>query len=145
MRYQHQVGTQPCEGDGTPCPMCSEGHRIERLNVVNIAYDSYQLVDFAQRLKRDRIAWCYSFGQGNERMVGDALLRNVILQRRLAHNNEPVLTQHIRNANAKVATGEENKLRLVKRAPGSKIDSAVALSMAVSRCLYLTLRNVAPV
>jgi phage terminase large subunit-like protein len=74
-------------------------------------------------------------------MEADANLRLMIIQRRLAHGNDSVLNDHIRVANAKVNTGEENKLRLTKRNPGSKIDAAVALSMAVSRCLYLVLHN----
>jgi hypothetical protein len=140
-KHLHQVGTRPCEGEGIPCPACAGGERVERHNVVQIAYDAYQLVDMAQKLHRDRIAWCFQFPQGSMRMEADANLRNMVIQRRLAHRNDDVLNQHIRNAIAKINPQEDNKLRIVKRAPGSKIDLAVALSMAVSRVLYLNLRN----
>lgn len=140
LHYRHKVGPMAtCSGEPQPCEACAAGTRVARHNVVTIAYDSYQLVDMAQRLSRDRIAWCYSFSQGTERMEADANLRLLIMQRRLAHRGDAVLTQHVMNANALVPKNEETKLRLVKRNPGSKIDAAVSLSMSVARCLYLVL------
>lgn len=145
-KFRHRLGdngTFTCAGAGIPCPACANGQRFERYNVVQIAYDAYQLVDMAQSLTRDRIAWCEAFGQGEERMEADANLRLCVIQRRLAHNNDLDLNEHIANANAKISASEDTKLRIVKRNPGSKIDLAVATSMAVARCLYLVMQNAA--
>lgn len=141
-KYQHalEVGRGTCEGDPIPCEMCTQGQRFQRFNVVTLAYDAYQMVDMAQSLHRDRVVWCYKFGQGDARLESDANLRTMAYQRRLAHPNDAVLNEHVRNANAKTAPGEDTKLRIVKRNKDGKIDSAVAASMAVSRCLYLNLK-----
>lgn len=145
LHYRHKItdGFATCTGEAMPCPECAQGNRIARYNVVQIAYDAYQLVDMAQRLTRDRIAWCEAFGQGEARMEADGSLRLLAVQRRLAHRNDPDLNQHIANANAKMSASEDTKMRIVKRNPGSKIDLAVATSMAVARCLYLTMSNAA--
>lgn len=143
--WHHRLddGVFVCDADALPCPACAAGQRFERYNVVQIAYDAYQLVDMAQRLTRDRIAWCEPFGQGEQRMEADANLRLVVINRRLSHPNDPDLNLHIANANAKINAGEDTKMRIVKRNPGSKIDLAVATSMAVARCLYLVMSNAA--
>lgn len=121
------------------CEACRDGIRIPKHNVVQITYDSYQLVNMAQNLSRDRIAWCEKFNQGGERLEADANLRMLCISRRLAHRNDPVLNEHVRNADMKLSPGEDNKLRLIKREPAAKIDAAVALSMGVARALYLSL------
>lgn len=94
-------------------------------NVIEVCYDPYQLHDMTTRLSG--LAWFNAFNQGADRLIADKLLRDCIQERRLAHSNEPDLTEHITNANAK-AEGE--KLRIVKRAEAMKIDACVALSMA---------------
>lgn len=140
--YRHKVtGLDTCSGQPMPCSACEGGIRTLRFNVAQIAYDAYQLVDMMQRLSRERVAWCRSFGQGSERMEADARLRSLIVNRRLAHRNDDTLNAHVAAANAKSAPGEETKLRLVKRNPGSKIDGAVALSMATAESLRLILTN----
>lgn len=125
------------------CEACASNQRIPKHNVVQIAYDSYQLVDMMQRLRRDRVTWCNSFGQGAPRAEADANLRLLAVQRRIAHRNEEELNQAVRNANARVATGEDTKMRIVKRNPGSKIDTLVACSMAAAECLRLVMENAA--
>ena len=42
------------------------------------------------------------------------------------------MREHIDNANSKI-NAEDNKLRIVKREDGAKVDLAVALAMAVRR------------
>lgn len=142
LRYQHRLEDRPaetCTADGVPCEACRDGNRMPGFNVVQIAYDAYQLVDMAQSLHRDRIAWCFKFQQGDKRMQADANLRLMAFQRRLSHRNDPTLNEHIANANAKTAAGEDNKLRIVKRSPSGKIDAAVATSMGVAQVLYLNM------
>lgn len=99
-------------------------------NLIQVAYDSYQLVDMANRLQRDGVGWFKSFSQGSERAVADKQLYDNIRDRRVHHNGlQPELTAHLMNANRKPEL--ENMLRLIKReATGSPIDAAVALSMA---------------
>lgn len=140
--YQHKVtGLETCSAGPIPCDACAAGTRTLRFNVAQIAYDAYQLVDMMQRLSRERVAWCRAFSQGSERLESDARLRSLIMNRRMAHRNDATLNAHVAAANAKSAPGEETKLRLVKRNPGSKIDAAVGLSMGTSECLRLILQN----
>lgn len=132
-------GRDYCADEGEPCPMCEAGERFAAFNVVQFAYDSYQLVDMAQRLRRDNVVWCFPFSQGDARMQADANLRQMAYRKRLAHNGDKEVSAHIQNANAKIPAGEETKLRIVKRAPASKIDLAVGASMAVKQAQYLAL------
>lgn len=137
--YGHPNGVSRLSAvDG--CEACRDGNRIPKHNVVQVAYDAYQLVGMAQDLSRDRIAWMFKFGQGGDRLEADANLRLLAISRRLAHRNDPVLNEHVRNANMKISPGEDNKLRIIKRESASKIDAVVATSMAVAQCLYLALR-----
>jgi len=110
---------------------------IDRYNVVQVAYDPYQLHYFAQRLQD--VVWCSAFNQQGDRLEADASLRTQIVQRRLYHDGSaPVLRTHLQNADAKV-DDSGHKLRIIKRAAHLKIDAAVALSMAASRALSLNL------
>ena len=110
---------------------------IDRYNVVQVAYDPYQLHYFAQRL--NDVVWTEPFNQGAERLESDVTLRAMIVQRRLLHDgSHTTLREHIANADAKV-DDSGSKLRIVKRAAHLKIDAAVALSMACHRTLELNL------
>lgn len=110
---------------------------IDSYNVVQVCYDPYQLHYLAQRLSE--VVWCKPFNQGADRLEADAALRAMIVQRRLSHDGSfSGLRAHIGNADAKMdETG--HKLRMVKRYANSKIDAAVALSMAAYRALELNL------
>lgn len=106
-------------------------------NVVEWAYDPYQLHSMCTRLGNEGVGWFREFKQGEDRTVADKQLFDLIRDRHIRHGGDPVLTQHIQNANAK--NEGENKLRIVKRADHLKIDLAVALSMATAECLRLNL------
>lgn len=123
------------------CMNVSPGERIQPNNVVQIAYDVYQLVTMMQNLSRDRIAWCNKFDQGSDRAIADQKLRTAILQREISHTNDETLNQQMRNANAKTSPNEDTKLRIIKRNPKAKIDLVVALSMAHSECKTLIMEN----
>ena len=125
------------------CEHCAAGTRVEPYNVVQIAYDAYQLVGLAQRLSRDHVAWCRKFGQGEERAKADHDLKLMMIGRTIAHAGQPELMEAIRNAKARVNVGEENKLRIIKANPGAKVDALVALSMGAAECLRLNLPEVA--
>jgi phage terminase large subunit-like protein len=107
-------------------------------NVVQIAFDPYQLHDFMTRFEREHQVWCHAFEQGQRRAIADCDLLAMIRDRRLRHGGDPTLRQHILNCGLKVGRDEDSRARLVKRGRG-KIDAAVALSMAASECLRLIL------
>jgi phage terminase large subunit-like protein len=107
-------------------------------NVVQIAFDPYQLHDFMQRFEREHQVWCNPFEQGQRRAIADCDLLAMIRDRRLRQDGNPTLRQHILNCGLKVGRDEDSRARLVKRGRG-KIDAAVALSMASSECLRLIL------
>jgi len=110
----------------------------EQYNVVQVAYDPYQLYDMMTRLEKEHIAWTSEVGQAKERLQADSDLLQVIIESRIVHSGEKILREHIANADKKVdATG--SKLRIVKREEYHKVDAVVALSMAVHRCLFLNI------
>jgi phage terminase large subunit-like protein len=109
----------------------------EQYSVVEVAYDPYQLHDMAMRLKKRGIANFREFKQGIDRLKADKQLQDLITTRRVAHDGNPLLRQHIDNANIKKA-GQDG-IRLVKRSPSLKIDAAVMLSQGTNRILYYNL------
>jgi phage terminase large subunit-like protein len=110
-----------------------------RYNVVQIAYDTYQLHKLMTDLTHDGVAWCRPFSQAGDRAVADKQLYDLIRDRRIPHTAGLDFDDHIRNAAAKTLKDEDSKLRLIKKAQNLKIDLVVALSMAVSECLRLNL------
>ena len=110
-----------------------------RYDVVEVAYDPYQLHDFASRLGREVPVWFKKFPQGTQRLTADKTLYDLIRDRRISHDGNPDLRQHIANANAKLEKDQDSKLRIVKKTQNRKIDLAVASSMACWECLRLLL------
>lgn len=108
----------------------------KKYKVLEWAYDQYQLHDMATRLKKRRVGWWNPFNQSATRFVADKNLYDLIRSGRILHNGDPMLREHIMNANAEVK-GE--KMRIVKRAEYMKIDLTVALSMAAYEALRLNL------
>jgi len=100
----------------------------KKYNVIEIRYDPYQLHDMATRLgKRRRFPPLVKFNQGSLRAVADKGLRDKIKEKRITHDGNDSLTEHVLNANAKQEG--ESKLRIVKRSTLLKIDLTVCLSM----------------
>lgn len=113
---------------------------VQNHNVVQVAYDEYQLHHWAnEQRSKEPSAWYRAFGQQAERLVADKQLYDLVRDRRLHHSGNPELRAHIQGCNAKIPGDEENRLRFVKRSEESKIDAAVALSMACAECLRLNL------
>lgn len=92
-----------------------------------IVYDEYQLHDLATRLKNELDVWFWACPQGQDRLIADKRLYDLLKAQRIVHSGEPDLREHILNANSKV---DGDKLRIVKRPEAAKIDLTVALSMA---------------
>lgn len=106
-------------------------------NLVEVPYDKFQLHDMTNRLRKKIGVNCYSFKQGEERLVADKALYDAIKERRIMHLGEADLREHITNANQKI---EGEKMRIVKGAdPIRKIDLVVCLSMAAYRANKLNL------
>jgi hypothetical protein len=76
------------------------------------------------------------FPQGTQRLEADKGLYDATTQRRIVHDGNPELRQHLANANRKV-DGEGRRLRIVKRTYAEKIDLAVATSMGLHHWLAL--------
>lgn len=110
-----------------------------RYNVVQIAYDPYQLHDLMTRLTNDAVAWAKPFGQTAARSVSDKALYDLIKDARIVHTGDPTLADHIFDCAAKVPPDDNTRMRLIKKAARAKIDAAVALSMASFECLRLML------
>lgn len=130
--------TNPDNPNDRDTPEGEIRYLCEAYNVVMVAYDPYQLEDMANRLGREGVAWFFAFGQGAQRLTADSNLRTLIREKRLRHNGDPDLTEHVLNAGAKTDS-EDSKIRIVKRATHLKVDLCVSLSMSAERCLYLNL------
>lgn len=138
--YQHDR----CDGAPLPCPACVESSYVDRLNVLQIVYDRYELRDMMQALTRDRVAWCEPMDQGEERTVADTALRSLIVQRDFAHAINPAdfdnpVRQHFQGAKGRIPTGDDNRVRIEKSNPKAKVDFVVSISMGTARALYLRL------
>ena len=121
-----------------PGPELEIRRLCNQYNVIQVAYDPYQLHDMMSRLQREHVVWTEEVGQGKERLQADSDLRQVIIDSRITHSGERILQEHIRNAD-KLVDDAGSKCRIVKREDKHKIDAAVALSMAVYRCLSLNI------
>jgi hypothetical protein len=129
----HALDYQGTEDD--PGPERVLRRLADEYNVMCVVYDPYQLHDMATRLGREGVAWFKEFGQGAPRLESDQQLLALISQKRLAHDGNATLRQHIDNADRKL--DDKGKLRIVKREDAQKIDAAVAAGMAAYQCLKL--------
>jgi hypothetical protein len=123
-RYDDKEGKYINAGDG--------------YNVKCVVYDPKQLHDLGMRFSRKRIAWMEQFGQISRRIEADTDLLRVIQQKRLVHDNNSLLREHVSNADRKL-DDDGHRLRIVKREHSLPVDLCVCLSMAVSQYLYLRL------
>lgn len=106
-----------------------------RYNVVEWAYDPFQLHDMATRLGMGLGMNWHKFKQQTDRLIADKQLYDLIKEKRFLYDDQPALVKHIKNANQK--NEADNKLRIVKRTQTAKIDLAVCASMGSHRALKL--------
>ena len=131
-----KIWTPPKDGQINFAEIETELLRLfKAYNIVEVAYDPYQMASMAQRLG-DNVFW-KPFLQGAPRLVADKRLYDTIRDRQIEHSGEPDLGQHILNADRKPE--DEGKLRIIKRNQAGKIDGTIALSMAVDRLFYYNL------
>lgn len=121
------------------CAACENKMLVPAYKVVQICYDSYQLVDMMQRLTREHLAWCEPVDQGKERAQADRGLYDLIVNQQFAHDGNLELREHIQNSRMRLQRDEDSKMRIVKKAAHRKIDLVVCVSMAAYRCKYLLL------
>lgn len=121
-----------------PGPELALRRLIKDYNVVQVAYDPSQLHDMCSRLYDEGLAWFWSFPQGEERLLSDGGLRDIIRDKRFWHRGEEDLRQHAINADALIDP-QDRKIRIVKRAEKLKIDAIVAASMGSHQVLHLNL------
>lgn len=134
---------QPREWTARPdeCGSCAAEITIPGFNVLKIVYDPYQLEDMMQRYREDGVlaGAIGPFNQTKGRLVADRGLYDLTLQRRLAHNGDALLREHVGNARAQLQPDDDSKLRIKKKDEKRRIDAVVAASMAVDECLRLLL------
>jgi len=109
----------------------------EDFNVVNVAFDRYQLRYMTQRLEQRGIP-VEEFSQAGPRLEADKQWRDTIASRGVAHDGDPVLRAHVANADKKTDP-KTGHMRIVKRRQDLKIDACVSSSMSCSRALFLNL------
>lgn len=119
-------------------------YMCKNYNVVQVAYDPYQLHDVATEMTREGVAWFREFSQGIPRAEADKQLHNMIRDKSWSWNfkNPETADQvrtHFQNAGKKQSLTEDTKFRIVKKAPNSKIDSTIAISMGVAETMRLDL------
>lgn len=103
---------------------------IKIYHVSAVTYDIYQLHDFCTRLSNERIAHFEPFNQGADRLIADKQLYDLIKDGQIIHDGNDDLHEHMRNADR--TDDDADKLRIVKRASGKKIDLVVCLSMGAA-------------
>lgn len=105
---------------------------LDNFDVIAIFYDPFQLHSTMTDLKKkydehDVRKLFVSFTQGNQRVRADQAFYDWIISRKLRHNKDPILREHVLNA---VADTSVSGFRLAKEKTTAKIDAAVAASMA---------------
>lgn len=113
-------------------------HLVDHYNVVQLCGDPYQLHQMFTEIRDEGRVYVAEFNQGAERLESDNQLKQLILERRIAHDGDATARRHIENADAKIDE-DAHKLRIVKREQSLKIDVAVCIAMATKRCLDLSI------
>lgn len=124
------------------CPECARIMRGEiqplpRFNIVQIAFDPWNLTNMMQSLQRDNVVWTKQVNQGVDRGIADRTFYDKIIGRELGHNGDDEMRIHVNNAGKRIDKRDDSKLRIVKKAEHRKIDLTVAASMATKEILRL--------
>lgn len=131
------------DSDGVPLRKLYEPFSVwpYKRNVVEIAYDAFQLHQMMTNLNNSMVAWCKPFNQAGDREIADKQLYDLIMQRKIHHDDEyPV--EYMTNAAAyeiPETSKQQGRLRIVKKSQDMKVDPVVATSMATAECLRLLL------
>jgi phage terminase large subunit-like protein len=106
---------------------------LDNFAVIGVFYDSYQLHSIMTKIhqeydKTGTRKLVVEVPQNSGRILSDQYLYQSIVERKLRHNNDPVLREHVLNA---VASESEKGFRLDKERTSNKIDAAVACAMSI--------------
>lgn len=137
--YPAGVAVPPEWNQRPDCGACQANVRMPPFNVVKLVYDPSQLEDMMQRFRHDGVVTVGAFDQGKKRLIADRGLFDQVIQRRLAHNGDPLLREHVGNARAKLQAGQDSTMRIVKKDDKRRVDAVVAASMATDEVLRLYL------
>lgn len=122
----------------TPGPFSVLRWLCKTYDVIQCAYDPTELRFAASQITQEGIVWLKEFSQGAQRAEADKQLLDLITQRRIAHDGNADLREHLDNADRKL-DAEARRLRIAKREEALKIDLAVCLSMSSFEILRLNL------
>jgi hypothetical protein len=89
-------------------------------------------------LSEENIVWAFDFSQAGRRLQADRQLLDLILEKRIWHDGNVDLREHIDNADKKLDE-DGRRLRIVKREDSMKVDLCVCLSMACFENLRLNI------
>jgi hypothetical protein len=118
----------PTVGDWPDTPAWEFDRLTKNYNVLIFTYDPYQLHSFSREVRAYYDVYVKPFNQSSDRLEADKALRDMIMERRIAHDGDTALRTHLKNAN-RSRDSVNKKMRLVKRTEAMKIDLAVCLSM----------------
>lgn len=110
-------------------------------NVVEVAYDQFQLHQMMTSISMDMVVWCKVFGQASPREIADKALYDLIMTKKIHHLDE-YSPEYMANAAAyeiPATNKNPNRLRIVKKHPDAKVDPVVCTSMAAFESLRLLL------
>lgn len=129
------------ELDADGAPLRLRYATLVKHNVVEVTYDQFQLHQMMTNLTTDMIVWCKVFGQASPREIADKNLYDLIMNRKIFHRNEfdPEFMSNAAAYEIPESNKNQNRLRIVKKAPDAKVDPVVCLSMAAFENLRLLL------
>jgi len=120
-------------------------------NVICFVYDPREMAKLAQDLSREGLGWFDTFGQTAPRAIADKQLHDMIVNRQVSWNphstegdvgnkgdSRDTLYKHLSQAGA---TTKGDGYRIEKLSQRAKVDAAVALSMAASKAMELSIDN----
>jgi len=140
MKWEAKNG-RDIDFDGTeddPGPLRVLKTLRESYNIIMVTYDPYEMRYAASRIAKEAPLWLKEFSQQGKREEADKHLYDLIVQKRIWHDGDADLREHISNADRKLVA-EEKKMRIVKRIASQKIDLAVALSMSAYQTMRLNI------
>lgn len=106
----------------------------ETYNVKELAYDRWNATDIITRLNEDGVATMVPFGQGFASMNAPTKeIETLVLQKKLNHGNNPVLTWMM--SNVAIRTDPAGNIKIDKSKSSEKVDGMVALAMALGRAM----------
>ena len=102
----------------------------ENFNVKEIAYDRWNASQLVTNLENDGVSQMIQFGQGFQSMSSPTkMIETLVLQEKLNHGNNPVLTWMMSNVTLK--KDPTDAIKIDKSKSSEKVDGMVALAMAL--------------